>query len=50
MNTAENTSTSRKDFIEKGNASKDAKKVNNIEYVAPIQTIEAGNRIRDHLY
>jgi len=50
MSTAQNTSTSREDFIGKGNASKDTKNVNNIEYVAPIQAIEAGNRICDHLY
>jgi len=50
---ADKISTSRKDFVEKGNPSKDpnnANNVNNVEYVTPIQIIQTGNRIRGHLY
>ena len=50
MSTADKTSTSRKDFVENGNASEDTNNVNNVEYVTPIQIIQTGNRIRDHLY
>lgn len=45
-----NTSISREYFTEKGNASKDTKNVSNGGYVTLIQVMQAGNRIRDHLY
>lgn len=45
-----NTSISREYFTEKGNASKDTKNESNEGYVTLIQAIQAGNRIRDHLY
>ena len=50
MSTADKTSTIRALFSEIGSAGKDTNNVNNIEYATRIQTIQAGNRIRDHPY
>jgi len=50
MSITDKKSTSRKDFGEKKNALKDTNNVNNVEYVTSIQTIQAGNRVPDHLY
>ena len=50
MSTADKTFTIRALFSEMGSAGKDTNNVNNIEYATHIQTIQAGNRIRDHLY
>ena len=50
MSTADKTSTIKLFFSEKESAGKDSNNVNNIDYATHIQTMQAGNRIRDHLY
>ena len=50
MSLADKTFTIKSFFSEKESAGKDTNNVNNIEYATHIQTMQAGNRIRDHPY
>ena len=50
MRTANKTSTIKSFFSEKESAGKDTNNGNNIDYATHIQTMQAGNRIRVHLY
>ena len=50
MSTADKTFTIKSLFGEKESAGKDTNNVNNIEYATRIQTMRAGNRIRDYRY
>ena len=50
MSTADKTLTIKSFFSEKESAGKGTNNINNIEYATGIQTMRAGNRIRDYLY
>ena len=50
MSTADKTSIIKSLFSEEESAGNDTNNVKNINYATHFQTMQAGNRIRDHLY